>query len=741
MTRAILGGEDLGMQVMDGSAAGDGATAPVAVLRLDGARSTLLLLRRFGGLPEIVHWGSRLPPDIAATELGALRAGDRPHNGPDQWEPCAALLPTFGGTAFGQTGLAAFRDDGSAWTATFAVEAVEEQPGRLVVRAVDHASELELRVELALDDTDVLVMRNTLRNLGPAALRVERLVSGTVILPAAVEAVHTSHGAWGQEFGRAAMSLAQGTISVESRRNRSHDHFPGLAAGLPGTGDESGQAWGLQLGWSGAHRFTAERLEDGSVQVMGGEFLHPGEVVLAPGEALETPPLFAAWSANGFGGVARAFHAHARRSVLRWPAPGGYGPMRPRPVLLNSWEGNRFALSDAALRTQAEQAAALGIERYVLDDGWFGGRRNDKRGLGDWHVSPAVFPQGLRPLADHVRGLGMEFGLWFEPEMVSPDSDLFRARPDWVLHVAGRPLRTARHQLVLDIARREVADHLFEAIAARVDEIGVDYIKWDHNRDLVEAGDVRGRAAYRQQVEALYALWRRLAARHPGLEIESCASGGGRADLGALLHTQRIWTSDNTDALDRLRMQRSAFRFLPPEVCGTHVSASPNHQTGRRSSLDFRAAVALFGHMGVELDPRTLDADESETLARWIALHKRLRPLLHGGHCVFGEDTPSRVLQGVVSPDRTHAVFLLAATDWPPQRRPHPVRLPGLDPARRYGLRIPAPVDPRWYQPSPDQQALAGEGKEFGGALLSEIGVSLPQMDPGTAWILECQPA
>lgn len=374
----------------------------------------------------------------------------------------------------------------------------------------------------------------------------------------------------------------------------------------------------------------------------------------------------------------------------------------------------------------------------MLDDGWFGSRRDDSRGLGDWTIAPDIFPRGLKPLADHAHGLGMQFGLWFEPEMVNPESELYRAHPDWVLAVRGRPLRTSRYQVVLDISRPEVSEHLFTTISQLVSTVGIDYIKWDFNRDLVEAADAYGRAAYRRQVLALYALWDRLHTAHPTLEIESCASGGGRADWGALAHTQRVWTSDNTDALDRLRIQGNAWQFLPPEITGTHISAVPNGITGRVFTLQFRAAIALFGHLGIELDPLELSSDERSELVQWIALHKRLRGVLHSGNAQSGEKTADRVVRGVTAVDGSSGVFLVAQSGSGASRSAAPVCLPGLDPNRRYTVTAPAPQKLTGNNPSAANRALFEKGITVSGAILRDMGLTLPRLYPAQALLLEC---
>ncbi|MBP2291586.1 alpha-galactosidase [Azospirillum rugosum] len=713
----------------------DGAAPPAPeILRLDGPGTTLLLLRHARGLPEIAWWGSRLPDALDGAWLRDVRAAGRPNNRLDRQVPEATLMPTVGLDVQTTPALVAHRG-GLDWTAAFDVREVRRDGSACVVVAQDPVARLSLELHLDLGDDDVLTSRSVLVNEGDSGLVVDRIASGVFLLPAAVADLRALEGRWAREFQETSVPLAREALTIETRGNRTQTHFPGLLAGLPGSGEETGTVFGVQLGWSGGHRLTAERVTDGRVLVTVGELFHPGEVILGAGERLETATAHAAASAEGWSGLSRRFHAHARQKVLRWPG----GTMRPRPVTFNTWEGNGFKLDEARLMQQAEAAARLGAERFVLDDGWFRGRRSDRAGLGDWTPDPAIFPNGLAPLARRVNELGMEFGLWVEPEMVNPDSDLLRAHPDWALGVRGRDPVTSRRQLVLDLTRPEVTEYLFEAIDRQLREAPIAYLKWDMNRDLTDAGDAAGRPAYRRQALAVYALMDRLRAAHPALEIESCASGGGRSDLGILGRALRVWPSDCTDALERLDIQRGFLRFLPPEIMGAHVSASPNHQTGRRHSLGFRAAVALFGHMGVELDPLSLPPDQAAELAEWIALHKRLRPLLHGGLHHAGPELDGRRVQGVVAPDGGEAVYLVAQRTSPSAAIPAPLTLPGLDDAQLYRLTLPGPQAVRGYAPSDAQRRLTGEGLVSSGALLRQTGILLPEQRPETALLLHAE--
>ncbi|BDA65184.1 alpha-galactosidase [Actinomyces capricornis] len=523
--------------------------------------------------------------------------------------------------------------------------------------------------------------------------------------------------------------LTLGTRLRESWEGRpGHDAATWMAAGTTGFGWRSGRVHGVHLAWSGNGRYLALHTAAGRKLLGAGELLLPGEVRLGPGQTYTTPWTVFSWG-EGLDALAHRSHAWLR-SLPSYPS-------RPRPVLLNTWEAVYFDHDLDKLKALAEAAAQVGIERYVLDDGWFGSRRDDTSGLGDWQVSPEAWPQGLEPLVEHVHSLGMEFGLWFEPEMINLDSDLARTHPDWVLSDASGGAPEHRNQRVLDLCAPGAWDYLYESISSLVERLGIDYIKWDHNSPLLATGHAtaeptcgrQGAGAVHDQTLALYRLLDALHERFPELEIESCAGGGGRIDLGILEHTQRVWASDCIDAHDRQDIQRGTCLLLPPELVGTHVGAGRAHTTLRELDLDFRAGTAIWGHMGVEWDLTQADAASRERLAAIIALHKELRPLLHAGlgvHADLAEDEVLRI-EGVVAPDGSQALFQIACLGqlpaWPSTPRP----LPGLDPSRRYRVRLAAPAYPELTLRAPWME---GEGVVLPGSYLSSTGLALPVLHP-----------
>ncbi len=696
-------------------------------VRLDG-RSTSLIVTTAGGVPAILYWGPRLSEGTDATMLALLGAREEAPGSPAVEAPIA-LTPLASQGFPGRPGLAAHRA-GRDWASYPTIVAIDRSGGTVAIHSHDATGGIALVHRLALEcASDVLVASTEVRNVGDGVLDLAALAAPVVPLPGFVTRLIGFEGRWAGEFQHHAMTRPPGTWTRENRRGRtSHDSFPAVLATEPATTERHGRAYGFHLGWSGNHRIAVETLADGRAQVALEALLLPGEIRLAPGETYCTPDLFAAVTDHGLTALSQAFHDHlrARPEHARVRA-------KPRPVHYNSWEAIYFDHAPATLMALADRAAAVGAERFVLDDGWFLGRRHDRAGLGDWRVDPAVYPAGLAPLIAHVTGLGMEFGLWVEPEMVNPDSDLYRAHPDWALATPPAPVMAFRNQLVLDFGRPEVREHLFAAIDALLRTHAIAYLKWDMNRDLSQPGGADGRAAADAHVRGLYDVLDRLRAAHPAVEIESCASGGGRADYGVLARTDRVWTSDSNDALDRLAIQRGASHFLVPELLGAHVGPATCHITGRRLSMALRVQTALFGHMGMELDLRALDADETAELAAGIALHKSHRDLIHAGDLVRLEAADGVIAFMIVARDRGEA--LLSYTCITEQRSsfPAPLRMAGLDAAAVYDVRLVWPSTPP--ERSPLVQAWRTGMRVHGEALMT-AGFQPPRLRPESGFVL-----
>ena len=545
---------------------------------------------------------------------------------------------------------------------------------QLVLSARDDVIGLGVEVDVRLVN-GLLKMSTRLRNSGPHAVLLVRCAALQLPLMDWAEEIVTGFGAWAREGHESRRSLEGGFVGISARLGRSgFDGPPGATICEAGATNSEGRALGVQLAWSGSHLIRAERLRDGAAELSAEAVYEPGEIVLAPGEEFQSPEALVAVSATGFDGLKSIWHAYARSLV------------RPvsRPVHFNTWEARYFDFDEASLISLAAQAAELGIERFVLDDGWFAGRRDDKTSLGDWIPDAERFPNGLGPLIEAVQGMGMTFGLWVEPEMVSRESRLYRAHPEWVLGFPDQSAPTGRNQLVLDLGNPDVRDYLFGSLAGLLRPGGTGYLKWDCNRELYPAshsGTFRANA----QVLGLYELLDRLRAEFPGVEIESCASGGGRIDFGVLPRVMRFWASDATDAEDRIRIQDSLSRYMPMELMGSHVGPSPNPITGRAFPVLFRGLVSVFGHLGVELDPAKLNAEDHTMLAGIIALYKRIRHILQRGtYQVLNPVDPALHVSSMTSEDQSEFVLRVlrsGMSDYPTQAR---IAITGLPPGARY---------------------------------------------------------
>jgi len=685
-------------------------------------------------LPRILHWGEDLG-ELDQESLRQIAATARPAIGDSAVtypQPVPVLAQMHEGW-LGRPGLVG-DTDGRRWApqllTTGAGLTTSTEAVALTVEAHDDAYGLSLAIEIEVRHASGLVrQRARLRNDRPEAFRVDGLELALPV-PADADELLDLTGRWSLERVPQRRGFDVGEWVRASRGGKPGlEHTLLLAAGRPGFGFRSGRVWATHLGWSGNHTVAAERTPANVRRLSAVEGLAPAEVILAQGDEYVTPWQYGSWG-DGLDELAARFHRHLRSSDAH--------PVGPRPVLVNTWEAVYFDQDLDTLVRFAEEAAAIGAERFVVDDGWFLGRRDDTTSLGDWVVDPERWPTGLKPLADRVHELGMDFGLWFEPEMVNLDSRLAREHPEWIFdagHGAGLP---SRHQHVLDLGHPGAYAHVLELMSGLIGALGIAYVKWDHNRYLLDAGHTpSGRPGLRAQTLAAYRLMDELRSLHPGLEIESCASGGGRIDLGVLERTQRVWPSDCNDPHERLEIQRWTGLLVPPEMQGTHIGAGESHTTHRTHPLSYRAEKAVWGHLGVELDLLTIDEETKTALAGWIAFHKEHRALLHGGTGVHADLTePAARLEGVVGPGRDEALFAFSITErpraWPVGR----VGLPGLDDGRDYAVRAVFPVGgpPAGAQPP----WLSGE-VTLPGRVLRLVGLEMPSLDPDRSVILHAR--
>lgn len=680
--------------------------------RLDTPTQTIALVTD-GGVPEVIHWGAPLPGDEDLAELAAAHRQDLsggmldrlpplslcPHPG-DAWQgaPGLILADAQGTPLIPRLRFLRATQDGECLTLTSAGEGI----------TLDHV--------LTALPSGLIALRSRLQADRP--VRVDWLAAPVLPAPHATAITDVS-GRWSREFQLNQRPWTPGQVMREARTGRSgQEHPPFAILTGPFCTNTQGHGWGLSFAWPGGHRMVAEELADGRRQIQFGAAMG---ATPTPVTTLETAELLVGVSVTGLNGLSVQFQTDTRDRVVRWPDPA-----RPRPLHYNCWEAIYFAHRLDTLTEIATRAAALGAERFVLDDGWFGRRDDDTTSLGDWNVDRRKWPDGLHPLISHVHSCGMTFGLWVEPEMVNPDSDLYRAHPDWALGPADQTL--GRHQMVLDMARSEVRDHLFDVLDALLREYPIDYLKWDHNRLLpvVDAAQTHG----------ILDLLARLRAAHKGVEVESCASGGGRIDAGILAHTHRVWLSDCIDATERLRIQHDAALFKPAAITGSHVGAATSHTTGRTLPMSFRARVAAMRHFGFEMDPRTLTEPEAATLREVTAWWKENRSWTMAGHILrLDSPDPAMIAELQIAADGARFVLFAGVADTTTQILPRPLCLTGLDPAARYRVALLNPQDAPPQSRGPN--ALKSGPVILTGAALMGHGLHLPLAWPATMWMVQ----
>jgi len=671
-----------------------------------------------GSTPVVVHWGADLGERVEwgltdnPVPHSSLATGAKQH-----------LLPQASSGWRGRPALEGHRAGGTAFSSSLVTTGSRHSAdGGYEITMADAATGIELAIEIHLSEQGMLRLRSTVSNRADSNYCLVALTTPVPTGLGAAEVLDLT-GRWCREQHPQRQPLRQGTWLREFRHGRTgHDSSLFTAVGSTGFNNRAGSVWATHFGFSGNHSTYVEQTPSGSALIGNAELFSPGEVTLAPGESYTTPWTYAVYSARGLDGVTQTFH--------RWLRSRSSHPRTARPVVLNTWEAVYFNHDLTSLRELAESAEKLGVERFVLDDGWFAHRRDDTAGLGDWFVDTDVWPGGLTELIREVRSRGMQFGLWVEPEMVNVDSDVIRSHPDWISGPgAGRTPVPWRNQQVIDLVNPEAWEYIFARIDALLTENDISYLKWDQNRDLTEMGHAGAPSAH-EQTRAAYRLIDAVRRAHPTVEIESCSSGGARVDLGILERTDRVWASDCNDALERHTIQRWTEAVLPPELVGTHVGPTTAHTTARTHSLSFRAIVALFGHFGIEWDVRNLDEGEFAELAQAVALYKAHRGLIHSGTAVHADVTdPAHTLSGVVAEDGSEALFAFVSVATSFAELPGRVGFPGLNQQADYAVTVIFPTLSLPYRSVENVGWIPG-GITVSGIFLAEVGLPMPILNP-----------
>lgn len=558
----------------------------------------------------------------------------------------------------------------------------------LIIRLEDKKSQLDFDLYYTIyRDRPVVTRSVQVLNNGQETVFLEKAASMQIDFADRNFEVITLPGAHANEHHVEREKIGQGIHVYSSiRGTSSHQMNPFLALVDPETTENNGDAYGFSLVYSGNHKFEVERDQFNQIHLNIGINDFNFKWQLAPKAEFQTPEVLMVYSAHGLNQMSQTFHRLIHDRIMRSKFKD-----QLRPIVVNNWEATYFDFDEDKLRPIVDKAKDLGIEMFVLDDGWFGHRDDDNSSLGDWYVDHKKFPKGLGHFADYVHHQGLKFGLWFEPEMISYDSDLYRQHPDYLMHVPGRKPSPSRNQYLLDLGRKEVRDNIYEQMIKILDGGKIDYIKWDMNRhlsDIYEAdlpADRQGEA-YHRYVLSYYDLLDRLVTRYPNILFEGCSGGGGRFDAGQAYYTPQIWASDNSDAIARLVIQYGTSLVYPQSMMTSHVSVSPNEQNGRITPFDTRGAVAMWGDLGYELDLTKLSAADSRKVAKQVSKYKKIRQITQYGkfYRLKSPMTGNQCAWMTVSPDQSEAV--VTVVDIMAYAQPYctKTKLMGLDPSKRY---------------------------------------------------------
>lgn len=685
--------------------------------RLDDSRQSLVLGSRKDHLAEVIYWGPRLPDGEDLEALHQAAAIDVT-GGMLDLNPELSICPEAMRTFPGQPGMMIRAENGNPLLPKFCFSSAEESTQALALTYKDQSGELTYVARFSINpDTHMIEAKASLTSANP--IHLVWLSAPVFPAPQSSDEMYDFAGRWCGEFQMNATPWSAGIRYRENRTGRTgHEHFPGLIIPCRGATNATGHTYGFHYGWSGGHRMVAEELPDGRRQI---QFGHVSGLENDPQTLFETATLYAVFSDDGINGCAVAFQRHLRGCIVQFP-----DPTRSRPVHYNCWEAVYFNHKLDELKEIATISAELGAERFVLDDGWFGNRDDDTQALSDWEVDPRKYPDGLHPLIEHVHAEGMSFGIWFEPEMINPDSNVFRSNPTWALGSEDQIL--GRHQMALNMAIPEVREFLFSRVSKILSDHPIDYIKWDHNRVLPTPDAAQTRGSYE--------LIDRLRSAHPDVEIESCASGGGRIDFGILSRTHRVWLSDSNDAVERLKMQHNAAIFLPLAVTGSHVGPRTCHTSGRTIDIRFRAWVAAQRHMGFEMDPRELTKDEASVLREVTSWWRDNRDWMIAADILrLDSSDPAVVAEQQLAQNGSQFVVFAGKAETSTQIAPRPLRLTRLTSDATYRIELVNRGDAPAL--SRGNQTIKHEPLELSGAYLMNHGLTLPWNFPETMWVVK----
>jgi len=665
------------------------------VFRLDGGGVSYVFGVNTRGELQQLYWGGRLGAADSfpqAKPMPEWASFDSSYNNTPQ------EFAGWGAGLFNEPALKVTFADGNRDLVLHYESHVETGHGFDVVLK-DIARPIFVTLHYEMDATSGILARSaTIENRGADSVTIEQAVAAAWALPAGHYTLNYLTGRWAGEWTLNQEPVLPGARVIESRRGSTgHQANPWFAIQAGDADEDHGGVWFGALAWSGSWRITVEQDQLDAVRVTGGFNPFDFGYVLKAGEKLETPVFYGGYAQDGLGGASRLLHRYELEHILpRTQATAGQAVPKVRPVIYNSWEATEFRVSEAGQMALAEKAAALGVDRFVMDDGWFGQRKDDRAGLGDWYVNKEKFPRGLKPLIDRVHALGMDFGLWVEPEMVNPDSDLYRAHPDWVLHFPGRPESEQRNQLVLNLARPDVKDYVLSFLDKLLAENDIAFLKWDYNRNWSEPGwdqlpPAEQKRVYVAFTENLYAILSELRKRHPKVEIENCSGGGGRVDLGILRYTDEVWPSDNTDPFDRLTIQDGFTYAYTPQVMMAWVTDSPHdleHQV-RVTSIPYRMLSSMQGSLGIGANIANWTPAEMTTAKRLIVAYHEVQPTIVQGalyRLISPRNGSEFSATQTVRADKGQSVVFAFIHSTEKGHSFPTLKLKGLDPAAQYAL-------------------------------------------------------